>query len=73
MKLAVFPKCYMDELCVHRTMSVFEWIEMARELQPFGVSGLEFYTGFLLDDNPSYLGLIRQKLINAGFEMPKTR
>jgi hypothetical protein len=23
-KLAAFPKCYMDELCVHRTMTVSE-------------------------------------------------
>ncbi len=46
-RLAAFPKCYMDELCVHRTMTVFEWIELAATL---GVDGLEFYSGFLEDD-----------------------
>jgi hypothetical protein len=31
-RLAAFPKCYMDELCVHRSMTVFEWIELAATL-----------------------------------------
>ena len=48
-KLAAFPKCYMDELCVHHTMTVFEWIELAATLE---VDGLEFYWGFLEDDEP---------------------
>jgi hypothetical protein len=43
-KLAAFPKCYMDELCVDRTMSLSDWIEMGATL---GVQGLEFYSGFL--------------------------
>jgi sugar phosphate isomerase/epimerase len=46
-KIAAFPKCFMDELCVHHTMTLFEWIKMASTL---GVEGLEFYTGFLNDD-----------------------
>jgi len=46
-KLAAFPKCYMDDLCVHRTMTLFEWIDLAATL---GVDGLEFYSGFLEDD-----------------------
>ena len=46
-RLAAFPKCYMDQLCVHRTMTLFEWIELAATL---GVEGLEFYSGFLEDD-----------------------
>ena len=28
MNLAAFPKCFMDELCVTRTMSVFNWIDL---------------------------------------------
>ena len=43
-QLAAFPKCYMDELCVHHTMTVRQWIELAATL---GVDGLEFYSGFL--------------------------
>ena len=51
-KLAAFPKCYMDELCVHKTMTLFEWIELAATL---GVDGLEFYSGFLEDDAAFFL------------------
>jgi len=46
-RLAVFPKGYIDELCVRRTMTLFQWIELASTL---GVDGLEFYSGFLEDD-----------------------
>jgi len=28
-RLASDPKCYMDYLCVHGTMTVFKWIELA--------------------------------------------
>ena len=45
MKLAAFPKCFMDQLVVDRTMTIFEWIEMAADLP---VDGLEMYDGFLL-------------------------
>ena len=29
MPLAAFPKCYLNALCVDKTMSVDEWIERA--------------------------------------------
>ncbi|HZP81692.1 MAG TPA: sugar phosphate isomerase/epimerase family protein [Chthonomonadaceae bacterium] len=71
MKLAAFPKCYMDELCVHRTMSVFDWIALARdELKPLGVTGLEMYTGFLTSYEPDYLAKVKAALDEAGFVMP---
>lgn len=71
MKLAAFPKCYMDELCVHRTMSVFDWITLAEtELKPLGVSGLEMYTGFLTSFEPTYLSEVKAALDAAGFAMP---
>ncbi len=34
----------MDELCVHGTMTIRQWIELAATLD---VDGVEFYTGFL--------------------------
>jgi hypothetical protein len=30
LKLAAFLKCYMDDLCVHHTMTFFDWIAIAR-------------------------------------------
>ena len=38
MKISAFPKCYLDDISVQRTMSVFDWIEMAKSL---GAEGLE--------------------------------
>ena len=31
-KLSAFPKCYMDELCVTKTMTLFDWIDLAATL-----------------------------------------
>ena len=65
-KLAAFPKCYMDRLCVHRTMTVFEWIELAATL---GVEGLEFYSGFLEDDE-TFLNKVKVALESHNLAMP---
>src|ERR1700688_1973284 len=65
-KLAAFPKCYMDELCVHRTMTLSDWIEMGATL---GVQGLEFYSGFL-EDNETFLRDTKALLQKHGLQMP---
>jgi sugar phosphate isomerase/epimerase len=65
-RLAAFPKCYMDELCVHGTMTVFDWIELAATL---GVEGLEFYSGFLRDDE-TFLKQVKVALEKHSLTMP---
>jgi sugar phosphate isomerase/epimerase len=65
-KLAAFPKCYMDALCVHRTMTVFEWIELGATL---GVDGLEFYAGFVEDD-ATFLTEVKAALEQHNLAMP---
>jgi sugar phosphate isomerase/epimerase len=71
LKLAAFPKCYMDAICVERSMSVFDWIELARQrLKPLGVSGLEMYSGFFADMEEDDLLKVRHALERAEFEMP---
>lgn len=65
-KLAVFPKCFMDQLCVDRTMTLFEWIELAATL---GVEGLEFYSGFFEDDE-AFLGKVKLALERHNLAMP---
>ena len=65
-KLAAFPKCFMDELCVHKTMTVFEWIDLASTL---GVDGLEFYSGFLEDDE-AFLTKVKAALDRHNLAMP---
>jgi sugar phosphate isomerase/epimerase len=65
-RLAAFPKCYMDQLCVHKTMTLFEWIDLASTL---GVEGLEFYSGFLEDDE-DFLTKAKSALEKHQLQMP---
>lgn len=65
-RLAAFPKCYMDELCVHRTMTLLEWVELAGTL---GVDGLEFYSGFLREDE-HFLEDVKDALRRHKLQMP---
>jgi len=65
--LAAFPKCFMDELCVKRTMSIFDWIKMARTLD---VEGLEFYNGFFESFDIEYLQKVKDALDDEGLAMP---
>jgi sugar phosphate isomerase/epimerase len=66
-KLAAFPKCFMDQLCVDHSMSIFEWIEMASTLD---VDGLEFYSGFVADLDAANLARVKQTLTQKKLEMP---
>src|SRR5690606_28245845 len=50
-----------------RTMSVFEWIEMARSLD---ADGLEMYEGFFTSLAPAYLDRVGEAIHAAGFVMP---
>jgi sugar phosphate isomerase/epimerase len=67
MKIAVFPKGYLDALTVERSMTVFEWIEMAKALP---VDGLELPSGVFGRHDDGYLDEVGAALEAAGFEMP---
>jgi sugar phosphate isomerase/epimerase len=67
LKLSAFPKCYIDPIAGSRTMSVFDWIEMARALD---ADGLEMYDGFLTGLDPGYLDRVGEAIEAAGFAMP---
>jgi sugar phosphate isomerase/epimerase len=56
----------MDQLCVDRTMTLLEWIELAATL---GVDGLEFYSGFLNSDS-QFLAEAKNALTRHGLQMP---
>ncbi|MFO0864927.1 MAG: sugar phosphate isomerase/epimerase family protein [Gemmataceae bacterium] len=66
-KISAFPKCYLEKIAGERTMSVFDWIEMARTLD---ADGLEMYEGFFISLEPGYLDSVRDAIHGAGFEMP---
>jgi sugar phosphate isomerase/epimerase len=66
-RISAFPKCYIDDIAARRTMSVFQWIEMAREL---GAEGLEMYDGFFTSLDDAYLDSVGDALQRNGFAMP---
>jgi sugar phosphate isomerase/epimerase len=66
-KLSVFPKCYMDDLCVTRTMSLFDWIDLAATLN---VDGLEMYPGFFANFESDYIAQVKQHAASKGLEIP---
>ncbi len=67
MKISVFPKCYMDEICIHHTMTVFDWIEDSKVL---GAEGLEMYEGFFASLDEVYLNSVGEAIQKAGYAMP---
>jgi sugar phosphate isomerase/epimerase len=67
LKLSAFPKCYIDQIAGERSMSVFDWIEMARSLD---ADGLEMYDRFFTSLEPAYLDQVSEAIHNAGFAMP---
>jgi sugar phosphate isomerase/epimerase len=66
-RISAFPKCYLDEIAAARTMSVFDWVELAKDLD---ADGLEMYEGFFASLDSAYLAQVREAIHAAGFEMP---
>ena len=67
MKISAFPKCYLDDIAGTRTMTVFEWIDMAKTLN---ADGLEMYEGFFTSLDDDYIQTVGDAIHSAGFEMP---
>ncbi|MEZ6056058.1 MAG: sugar phosphate isomerase/epimerase family protein [Planctomycetaceae bacterium] len=66
-RISAFPKCYLDAIAGERSMTVFDWIEMAR---PLPAQGLEMYDGFFTSLETDYLSRVRDAIHDAGFVMP---
>lgn len=67
LKISAFPKCYLEKIAGDRSMSVFDWIEMARSLD---ADGLEMYEGFLTSLDDAYLDRVKGAIESSGFVMP---
>ncbi len=67
MRVSVFPKAFIVPIAVDRTMTVFEWIDLARTLP---ADGLELHSGFFWDTSPSGIARVGDAVHAAGFEMP---
>jgi sugar phosphate isomerase/epimerase len=65
--LAAFPKCYLDEIIVYKSMTLFEWIEKAGQL---GVDGLEMHYLFFDGRNDDYLEQVIRKCKENKLALP---
>jgi len=66
-QLAAFPKCYLDDIIVHKSMTLFDWIEQAGQL---GVDGLEMHNLFFTDQSDMYLDEVRKKCEELNLALP---
>jgi sugar phosphate isomerase/epimerase len=66
-KISAFPKCFLDKIAGERSMSLFDWVEMAKSLD---ADGLEMYDGFFTSLESGYLDSVAEAIHSAGFEMP---
>ena len=67
MPIAAFPKCFLETICVDRTMSVDDWIDMSAD---FDIDGLEFYWPFVPWDSPDELARYRKRVEDQGRSIP---
>ncbi|MBM4067854.1 MAG: sugar phosphate isomerase/epimerase [Planctomycetes bacterium] len=67
LSISAFPKCYLDQIAGERSMSVFDWIDMAGALD---ADGLEMYDGFFTSLDGAYLDRVGDAIRSAGFAMP---
>jgi sugar phosphate isomerase/epimerase len=67
MRISVFPKAFIKDIAIDRTMTVFDWIELARSLP---ADGLELHSGFFWDTSDAGISRVRDAVREAGFEMP---
>jgi sugar phosphate isomerase/epimerase len=66
-QLAAFPKCFLDDIIVHKSMTLFDWIEKAGLL---GVEGLEMHNLFFEGADEKYLEDVKEKCAKFGLTMP---
>lgn len=67
-RIAAFPKCFEYQIGLHHTMSVFDWIEIARK--ELNVDGLEMYDRFFTTFDRNYLQSVVDAVGEAGFVIP---
>ena len=66
-KIAVFPKCYLDDIIVDKTMSLTDWVNMADSLD---IDGLEMHKLFFNDKDHKFCLDIRNHCKELGLAIP---
>jgi len=67
MRISIFPKGEVDDIAVHRTMTVFEWITQVKDLP---IEGLELYSGMFWETTDEFVDRVGDALSEVGFQMP---
>ena len=65
--LAAFPKCYLDDIIVDKTMTLEAWIEKAAGLE---VDGLEMHELFFADLDDRAILAVREKCASLHLALP---
>jgi len=65
--LAAFPKCYLDDIIVHKSMTLLDWIDQASQL---GVDGLEMHHLFFDGVDEARLAQVRERCQHYGLAIP---
>ena len=65
--LAAFPKCYLDDIIVHKSMTLLEWIDLAAQL---GVDGLEMHSLFFDGASDAFVDQVRERCRDRGLSLP---
>jgi sugar phosphate isomerase/epimerase len=66
-QLAAFPKCYLDDILIRKSMTLFEWIEQANQLS---LDGLEMYYPFFEGQGDSYVERVKETCDRSGLALP---
>ena len=66
-QLAAFPKCYLDDIIIHKSMMLLDWIEKAGQLS---VDGLEMHNLFFEEKGDVYLDKVRTKCEEFSLALP---
>jgi len=65
--LAAFPKCFLDDIIVHKSMTLFDWIEKASQL---GVNGLEMHHLFFKGKGNSFIDDVKGMCVEYHLAIP---
>jgi sugar phosphate isomerase/epimerase len=66
-RLAAFPKCFLDDIILDKTMTLFDWIEKAGTL---GVDGLEMHNLFFEGKDERFIENVKKKCAEQGLSIP---
>lgn len=66
-QLAAFPKCYLDDIIIHKSMTLFDWIEKSAKLD---IDGLEMHNLFFPDQGAEVLDEVKRKCEEFKLALP---